>query len=328
MKPCTSIRLPSQQRGIALITAVLMVALAMILAVNVGFNGYLDQRRSATNFALDQGFEVALGAEAWAADILREDKSSTNQQTDTDNLSEAWATPLPPLPIDGGEVEGRLEDMQGRFNLNSLVKMDDQGVLRRDPQAMKRFQRLLDIVELEPKWADVIADWIDADNETQGNGAEDGLYTSQTPPYRAANMPITRVSELLALVDFGLDRYRKLEPLVTVLPTNTTINLCTAPPEVLDALTDEREFTLARENVVELRKQGCYPTKDDFTNKLNEEERQELIQGNVVGNTSSYFRSTVWVTIGTTQLTLYSLLERGNGRAPRVRTLLRSFGTL
>ena len=62
-----------RQRGVALITAVLMVALATMLAVDVGFRGFLDQRRTGTLFALDQGFEVALGAEAWAADFLKRD---------------------------------------------------------------------------------------------------------------------------------------------------------------------------------------------------------------------------------------------------------------
>jgi len=59
---------------------------------------------------------------------------------------------------------------------------------------------------------------------------------------------------------------------------------------------------------------------------LSNEERKELIEGRVVGQTSQYFRSTVWVTIGTTQLTLYSLLYR-NDRTNLVRPILRSFGT-
>jgi hypothetical protein len=53
---------PRRQRGVALITAVLMVALATMLAVDVSFRGALDQRRSATLFALDQSLEIA-GAE-------------------------------------------------------------------------------------------------------------------------------------------------------------------------------------------------------------------------------------------------------------------------
>ena len=57
-------RVPRRERGVALITAVLIVALATILAVNVGFKGYLDQRRSANMFSSDQGFEIAINAEA------------------------------------------------------------------------------------------------------------------------------------------------------------------------------------------------------------------------------------------------------------------------
>ena len=76
-----------RQRGVALITAVLIVALGTMLAATVFFRGYLDQRRSATLFALDQAYEVALGAEAWAADFLRQDK----QDSKTDHFGEAWA---------------------------------------------------------------------------------------------------------------------------------------------------------------------------------------------------------------------------------------------
>lgn len=227
--PLSAIRypLPLKQRGVALITAVLIVALATILAVNVGFNGFMDQRRSATRYALDQGFQVAVGAEAWAADTLRRDAIESPKQ---DDLTEEWATPIPPIPIEGGEVAGFLEDMQGRFNLNSLVVRQGEQ-LRPDPLAIRRFERLLEILELETKWAGVIADWIDTDGQAGfPDGAEDSIYTSQTPPYRTAEMPITRTSELLALAEFGLDRYRKLEPYVTALPMGTPINLCTAAP--------------------------------------------------------------------------------------------------
>ncbi|HYM34468.1 MAG TPA: hypothetical protein VET48_03675, partial [Steroidobacteraceae bacterium] len=61
------------QKGVALVTAILMVALATILAVDIAFKGYLDQRRVTTAYALDQSFELAVGAEAWAADTLAQD---------------------------------------------------------------------------------------------------------------------------------------------------------------------------------------------------------------------------------------------------------------
>lgn len=316
----------ARQRGVALITAVLIVALATMLAVSVGFNGYLDQRRTATTFALDQAFQVALGGEAWAADALRRDAIQSAQ---TDDFTEEWATPIPPIPIEGGEFEGVLEDMQGRFNLNSLV-VAQGGRFVRDDLAYERFKRLLAILELEEKWADILVDWLDSDsNEGFPSGAEDSAYTSLSPPYRAANMPITRASELLALPEFGLDRYRKLEPFVTALPIGVPLNVCTAPPEVLDSLVEgEIEYTLARENMAELRQERCFPTLkelDAVIRRLDADDQEALRK--TLSERSSYFRSTIWVTIGATQFTLYSLLYRADS-TKMVRPILRSYGTL
>jgi general secretion pathway protein K len=309
---------------------VLIAALAAMLAASVSFKGYLDQRRTGNAVAMDQGFEVALGGEAWAADALRRDKQ---QSAKTDDFTEEWATPIPPIPLDDGngnsygDFEGQLEDMQGRFNLNSLVVLEG-GQLKTDPLAVARFERLLELLELEPKWAKIVADWIDSDIQPEfPDGAEDPTYTGLTPPYRTANMPLTRASELLSLANFGLDRYRKLEPFVTALPIGTPINLCTASPELLDALVaGRRQFTMARENTTETRKQRCFPTRQDFESALSNEEKQELVQGKVIDQTSSYFRATIWVTIGTTQYTLYSLLYR-SGNNGLVRPILRSHGT-
>lgn len=316
------------QRGVALITAVLIVALATILAVDVGFKGYLDQRRTANAFALDQSFEIALGGEAWASDSLRRDKLQSPKQ---DDFTEEWATPIPPIPLEdvGGEFEGQLEDLQGRFNLNNLVAFDNSGVSKVDPAAVKRMERLLEILELEPKWANIIADWIDSDGDPGfPDGAEDTIYTGLTPPYRTANMPITRTTELLALPEFGLERYRKLAPFVTALPAGTTINVCTASPELLDALVEgRRQFTLARESTKESRQQRCFPNKQEFEQPLSAEEKQELIEGKVIDQTSDYFLATIWVTLGTHRYTLYSLLYRTDG-SNQVRPILRSHGTL
>lgn len=316
------------QQGVALVTAVLIVALAAMLAINVEFNGYLDQRRTANAFAVDQSFEVALGGEAWASDSLRRDKL---QSPKTDDFTEEWATPIPPIPLEeiGGEFEGQLEDLQGRFNLNNLVQYDGGGQGTVDEAAVERLQRLLEFVELEPKWAKLIADWIDSDNNPQfPDGAEDTVYTGLSPPYRTANMPITRTSELLALPEFGLERYKKLAPFITALPAGTPINLCTASAELLDAIVDgRREFTAAREGMKQTRQQRCFPNKEEFEQALSDDQKRQLNDATVIDETSDYFLATIWVTLGTHRFTLYSLLYRTDG-SNQVRPILRSYGTL
>jgi general secretion pathway protein K len=305
-----------RQRGVALITAVLMVALATILAVDVGFRGFLDQRRSGTLLAMDQALQVALGAEAWAADFLKKDL----QDSQTDHLGEIWARPLPPLPIDGGSVEGRLEDMQGRFNLNNLVNPDGTS----NPEAVKQLERLLAMLEIEPAWASAVADWVDADTQPGfPDGAEDSVYTGQSPPHLAANMPVTRVSEIMVLPGFGAERYLRVRPYLSALPVGTPLNVCTAPGMVLDALSEgSREFGLNPQDLETRRKDACFPTLEDLRGALGDAAYNEL--KNSLTESSNYFRATAWVTIGTTQFTLYSLLARSPGS---VRPVLRSFGS-
>ncbi len=306
-----------RERGVALITAVLMVALATILAVNVGFRGYLEQRRSMTLFALDQGYEVGLGAEAWAADILRADKRDTK----TDHAAEIWATPIPPLPIDGGELEGHLEDMQGRFNLNSLLGQDGKV----NEAAVTQLERILEALDLETRWARFIADWIDADtNPGFPEGAEDGVYTGQSPPYRTPNMPITRISELLSLPEFGLARYQTLAPYVSALPVGTPLNVCTASGIVIDALSEGvKSFSTDTKHLTDMRSDKCFPNLSDLRAALGQAAFDEMKDR--LSEQSSYFEATVWVTIGTTQFTLYSLLYRSEQGF--VRPVLRSFGS-
>jgi general secretion pathway protein K len=288
-----------------------------MLAVDVGFRGFLDQRRSGTLFALDQGYQIALGAEAWAADFLKKDQ----QESQTDHLGENWARPLPPLPIEGGTVEGRLEDMQGRFNLNNLIHTDGTS----NPEAVKQLERILVMLDIEPNWAMAMADWLDQDTQPGfPDGAEDTVYTGQSPPHLAANMPVTRVSELMVLPGFGAERFARLKPFVSALPVGTPLNVCTAPGIVLDSLSDEtREFSLNPDDLGRRRKDACFPSLEDLRGSLGDAKYNEL--KNSLTESSAYFRATVWVTIGTTQFTLYSLLARGG--AGSVRPALRSFGS-
>jgi len=232
-----------RQRGVALIIALILVALATILATKLSFDGFLELRRTTGVLAAEQALQFGLGAEALAADVLMQDLQTNSQAT---TLTGPWAQPTQPLPItpdsnpEGepiGSMQGALEDMQGRFNLNSLARLGPDGVTE-DPVPLQIFQRLLASVGVEPKWAGLARDWLDQD-DVVGNpdGAEDSVYTSQTPPYRTGNWPMMSPTELMNLPGFGADRYRKIAPYVTALPDATTkINVCTAPALVLESL--------------------------------------------------------------------------------------------
>jgi general secretion pathway protein K len=135
---------------------------------------------------------------------------------------------------------------------------------------------------------------------------------------------VTRASEIMVLPGFGAERYARLRPYVTALPVGTPLNVCTAPGVVLDALSEgTREFSLNPEDLLNRRKDTCFPTLEEIRGAMGDEAYNKV--KNSLTESSNYFRSTVWVTIGTTQFTLYSLLARsGQGT---VRPALRSFGS-
>lgn len=303
------------QRGVALITALLVIALVTVAAVAMASRQQVDIRRSANIIDADQAYELALGVEAWAEDLLAADLRSNK----TDSLHDDWATALAPIKAEGGKVAGEITDLQGRFNLNNLV----QNRQRSDPD-VKIFQRLLAGLGLDPDLASAVVDWIDPDVERSfPNGAEDADYLGRTPPYRAANAPMQSVSELLLVQGVTPQIYAKLAPLVCALPAPTGINVNTAPAAVLAALADDVSVASAQA-LVEARKAKVFASVGEFA-------QQPVYAGRVLLQdrltvSSSYFLLAGSSEAGRGQVQLYSVLYRNTDG--KVVTLMRSRGTL
>lgn len=300
------------QRGVAVLTAILVVTIGTILAVNLMWQATLDQRRTASALGADQGLMFAEGAEAWAADILRQDLVDSPE---ADYLGEIWATEIAPLPFEGGVVEGRLEDLQGRFNLNNLVAPDGT----EDELMRQQFERLLTELEIDPRLAGAVVDWLDPDGETRfPDGGEDAAYADANPPYRVANTMITSATELMAVNGFDKESFARLEPYVTALPMGTTLNVNTASPVVLASLSDDIDLNLAA-SLVEQRGDDAFLDIESTFADLIPAEMFEKIDG-----VSDHFLLTATVTIGTSRLTLRSVLQRD--RSGLTRALFRSLG--
>ena len=299
----------ARQRGIALLTAILLVAFGTILAVALGYETAMTARRSQGLFGFDQSILIAEAGEALAAYALQQSRISSPQ---ADAPGQPWSMPYGPAEVTPGiTLQASLEDMQGRFNLNNLV--NDNGQI--DPNELQAFQNLLEILGLETKWAPEIADWIDADSIAYGpDGAEDATYLAQSPPYRAANRQITSPSELLALPGFGPDRYTRIAPYVTALPRGTKINLCTASGPVFDALapSGERQYsTIDPQSFAMQREDGCFPTVSEYQAAFkNLPGVASTVAMTQVSQQSDYFRLTSIVDIGSAEFYLYSLLHR------------------
>jgi general secretion pathway protein K len=302
----------SSQSGVALIMAILVVAIGTMIAVNLLWRGTLDFRRAEAAMAADQGLMYVQGAEAWAADILRQDLVDS---PDADHLGEPWAIELPPLPVDGGTITGKLEDLQGRFNLNNLVGADG----KESELARRQFERLLLTVEADPALAGAVVDWLDPDTEQRfPSGGEDVTYSDADPPYRTANSMITSASELMAVAGFDRDTYRKLAPYVTVLPAGTKLNVNTASAVVLASLSDDIDIATAEGLVEERADAGFVDIDATFGGLLDPDMLQEI------DGVSDHFLLTATVALGSNQFTMRSVLQRD--RSGITRAVFRSLG--
>ena len=345
-----------RQQGVAILTALILVAIAAIVATAILWQSTLAWRRGTAVYTVAESLALAQLAEAGAGGILRDNRSKHPQFVAP---NQDWAKPYGPFEIDGGPekavLEATIEDQAGKFNLNSVVmaiaaggpqppappqtpaKPQFQSVnvtptvpgaiggpLIKNQIAVDQFKALLAELNIDTSYAERLVDWIDTDDQpTYPGGAEDSYYMAQQPPHRVPNMPLTSISELLAM---GMDRasYDKLAPFVTALPPNTKLNICTAPGEVLDAVSGERNFSLDPKGFVEQRQQfNCYPDRNGYLAGVTANWKNYV--PTQIDTRSSWFRLRAWITIGTTRFTLYSLVNQD--QSGQIRPFLRTFGT-
>ncbi len=219
------------QRGVALLTALLAVAIVTILAVELVTRQHMDVRRTQNLLARDQAYTYSLAVERWALSMLLEKRRE--EDTPVDHLNELWAEELTPPPFEGAQMRLRMEDLQGRFNLNNLVAEPGAD----DETAVQRFSQLLLNLEVEPVFAQAATDWIDIAPDVRfPDGAGDDWYSRLNPPYRVANRPMVSATELRLVREVEDEDWQRVAPYVTALPEPTPVNVNTAPPAVLRSL--------------------------------------------------------------------------------------------
>lgn len=279
--------------------ALLILALAAIVAIAIVARSEAEFRRTELLLHGDQAMQYVLGAEHWVMQILRRDR----QESEVDTFGEPWAVDLPPLPVDGGVVTGRLEDLNGRFNLANLMTNDGAA----SPPDVAQLRRLLAALGIEDQVAvAALVDFVDLDGQTtMPDGAEDAVYLGMDPPHRAPNRPPVTLSEIALLPGFDQALLPVLAPHVVALPRRTTLNANTLTAPVLMSLAEGLTEGHA-EGLTEAYQAEGYASLDQFRDALG----VPLEPGLEIGLQSRWFRLTVQVNIGSTTLTMYSLLER------------------
>lgn len=253
----------ARQRGVALIMVLLAMALVVMLASGMTQQQSLRVFKASHYLAQQQGLSIALGAEAFARQVLTRDfEEDKEANAMVDSLDEFWAANAAVLPLDeNGVAEVQIDDLGGRLNLNDLVGPNGQV----DPVARQRFVNLFEALGITAVSVDALIDWIDPDDQTiTAYGAEDGQYLLADPGYRAANQPFISVSELRLIEGMTEEIYQALQPHVAALPVSGAgINVNTATAMVIRSLHEELTDAQAKA-ILERREEEPFENLQDF----------------------------------------------------------------
>lgn len=292
------------QRGAALVVAMLVAAIAAAVATTLAVDGtrwlsIVEGRRDHARAA-----SLATAGVLWARQALDEDAAHGA----VDHLGEPWAIALPATPVDGGTVQGRIEDAQARLNLNAIAGIDAASTVARE-----RLARLFERRGLDPALVDAVADWIDPDAVSRERGAEDAAYEGRHGV--AANAPMARSGELAAVRGFTAALVARVAPYVVALPADAGVNVNTAPADVLAAALP----SLAAESIatiVAARSERPYATIADFRTRTAQGTATADTTGLSVG--SRHFLVTVVAQQGNAIARAEALIARADGRPSSV----------
>ncbi|RZI43829.1 general secretion pathway protein GspK [Herbaspirillum sp. HC18] len=284
-------RAHARQKGVAVITALLLTTLAVTIVASLFWQQQV-QVRSIENQRLQlQKQWILRGALDWARLILRADR---NISGDVDHLGEPWAVPLAETRLDqyvekkdtGNDItdaalSGGISDAQARFNLKNLCvngKINDTEVAA--------FRKLLSLLQVNPELAQATAIVMQSAQPkliaAGTTGTADG--STQQP------LDILHPDDLLAVPGFTPELLAKIKDYIVVLPIVTKININTAPAEVIAAKVDKLSLSDAASLVAARQGKVFYklddvrqymPSAGDISPVLDVKTEYFLVNGNV-----------------------------------------------
>ena len=235
------------ERGVALLLAILVLALLIALILEFDTDARREYREAAAfrdNFKATVLTRAAVQA---ARAVLQQDHLRDKQTGQMyDATTDLWAFPITKYAIGDGLMTAQIEDERSKLNLNDLATAAD-------PNAKKtkvlRVKRLFALLQLNPDLVDALVDWVDADDIPEAAGAESVYYQALRPSYRAANAPLQTPGELRLIKGMTPEIVDKLLQYVTVYPHDgeSRININTADLLVLQALDPRISQTTAGE---------------------------------------------------------------------------------
>jgi len=318
------------ERGAALLTVLLLVAVMSVVAATALERVALATRMTGNGGAIDQARAYA-DAGTQIARMRIGDLVAANPARIT--LAGGWMGTPQSIPVPGGIATARVTDGGNCFNVNSVVTGESEASLKVRPIGVSQFQALLQALGVDARQAQgaaaALADWIDSDSVAQPGGAEDETYAQGPRPYRAANRLMVDASELRAVNGITPAIYDLARPWVCALPVtdlspiNINTLLPTQAPLFAMLLPGQLSVAQARQLLAQRPPDGygstvqfwAMPSLSGLSPMTEVAEQVKL--------TTGFFEVDVSVNVGGTQLVERALIDARESPATIVR---RSWG--
>lgn len=322
------------QRGVALLTVLLLVAVMTVLVTVMLDDIRFALRRAGNAQALAQARWHALGAEQMA---LTQIERLAQRDPGVTTPAGGWNGRAFLFPIDDGVIRASVADATACFNLNSVVYGAGDLLTRRE-EGIDQYVALLEALDMGSaqalSLAHALADWIDADQQREGLGQEDAAYMRGRDGYRTGGTLLAHPSELRAIQGYTPALYARLRPHVCALPTTapTPVNpnmLGEADAPILAMLTEGRIDAARARRVIAARPPQGWRDPHAFWSAPGmegAEPPQAAIEQ--IRLRSRYYRLRAEVDSGPAQVTLNALVEHeAEGADAPARVLSRDWST-
>lgn len=230
-------RPPEKERGAALLTVLLLVAVMSVIAATALDRLQLSTRLAVNGAAMTQARYYSYAAENIAVSRLEDLLAREPQQI---TLKGNWLDIETPIPVEQGLATARLKDANNCFNLNSLSIVSETANGEEsyfvNSAAIKQFSQLMVLLQVPEYDAEVIAqsaaDWIDTDGLALPAGGEDNHYRGLAVPFLPPNQLMADRSELLSVKGVTPAIYARIKDWICAVPKTglTKININTLSP--------------------------------------------------------------------------------------------------
>jgi len=335
------------QRGVALISILLLLTLLATLAIYAAEDQDMAIRRASIVDLAEQGYQVNISGEQWVVKVLEKDQQDDavrrlQDESAIDHASESWGNLGPPVEVGdtGTTLLMVIEDLQGKLNLNNLVQGktlpvqedpaqvvnetdEPSGNEEERPNALwfQIFENLFNSLSLNPELVNSLIDWVDPDSDPIGTtGAEDFYYTGLEVPYRTANRNMASTAELIQIKEMSSEVIAQLLLFVTALPTENitdlkTVNVNTASAMIISLFADDQSVDIASfEPLTTRREIEPFSNLEEFASEFTDLGIGGLVPGwqDMLSVSSEFYAGRSCAEAGRVKFSMSSLLRKDN----------------